>query len=109
MFKVKWPDEVPLPEKLDVIFAGYMPLADITLVYYGIAEMRPEAEVDMILWKSQKMEPREIVALNNFPAGYEEFVDRAKTKENMDNVMMAELPDVQIPVAQTPLLNEPSQ
>jgi hypothetical protein len=99
---VKWPDKAPLPEKLDVVFAGYIPLADVTLVYYGIAEMRPETQADMVFWKFHTIEPREIVTLNNFPAGYEEFVDRAKAKENIDNVMMAEVPDVQIPVGQLP-------
>jgi hypothetical protein len=95
-FEVAWPDGVPLPEKLTIIFASYVPLADVTLVYYGIADMRPEAQAETVLWKSVTMEPREIAALNSFPAGYQEFVDRAKAKENLDTVMMAEVPDVQL-------------
>jgi hypothetical protein len=107
-FGVKWPAEAPLPEKLHVVLAGFIPLPDVTLVYYGIAEMRPEVKNDMVFWKSHTVEPREILALNSFPAGYEEFVDRAKAKENIDNVMMAEVPDVQLPVVQPPTLGEPS-
>jgi hypothetical protein len=100
MFKVKWPEGAPLPKKVDAIFAGYIPIADVKLVYYGITEMHSEREDEMTLWKPNTIEPREIVALNNFPDDYEKFIDRAKAKENIDNVMMVEVLDHRTSIAE---------
>jgi hypothetical protein len=53
--------------------------------------------------------PREIAAFGDVPTGYEEFVDRATAKETIDTVIMAEVPDIQIPISQPPILDKSSQ
>jgi len=87
---VEPPADTQLPEKLTVIIAGYILLPTTALAFYGIAELAPETRTGRGLWKSKTLEPREIVVLANFPSGYKEFIDGAKAKEKIDNVLMAE-------------------
>jgi hypothetical protein len=91
-FQTELSEDVALPDKLDAIYANFMPIAGVTLAYYAVAELVPEPRADKIRWRSRSISPREIVVLHKFPEGYQEFVDRAKAKERIDNVMMAQAP-----------------
>jgi hypothetical protein len=92
-FTTEWPDGSILPDKFDVIYANFILIAGVMLAHYSVAEMTPVRQGDNIVWKSRTIDPREIVVIQKFPADYLSFVDRAKVKANIKNVIMAQPPD----------------
>jgi hypothetical protein len=91
-FTTERPDRSILPDKVEVIYANFISIAGVMLAHYSVVKVVPLRQADNIFWKSSTIDPREIVVIQNFPADYLSFVDRAKVKTNIQNVMMAEPP-----------------
>jgi hypothetical protein len=87
------PDGAAVPERVDALLISFMSFGEITLAYYAVMEMVTEAEPALIRWRSCSIKPREIAVIKSFPGDYQKFVDRAKTKEGIDNTFM-DLPRV---------------
>jgi hypothetical protein len=91
-FSVEWPDGTPLPDKIDAIYANFISICGVTMAYYAVAEMIVASQTHTINWQSRSIVARKIVAIRDFPAGYQAFIDQAKADTKIDNVMMIEAP-----------------
>jgi hypothetical protein len=89
-FTTECPEGAILPVKSEMLFANFISIGGITLAYYRTTEMIADREADKLNWKSSSINPREIVVLQNFPSDYQEFVDRAKAKSNIENILLAQ-------------------
>jgi hypothetical protein len=72
------PDGVSIPEKVDALYVDFLSIGESTFAYCAVAKMILDRQPNRIDWTSRKIEPREIVALQNFSTDYQSFVERVK-------------------------------
>jgi len=81
------------PHPQQALFASYIQLSDMLLVYSAVIDLVPELGNDSVLWKTTRVVPRELRSLRRAPGRFQAYVQDAISEVKVDKVLVAREPE----------------
>jgi hypothetical protein len=80
-------------DPLRALFASYISLGNMLLVYSAVIDLVPEVGSDRVFWKPTRVVPRGIRSLRKAPGRFAAFVSEAIGEVEVDKVLVAREPE----------------